>query len=49
MSCQNSIVILKIGLSLAWVASLLYYFAGGGIPSIAMVWAVSEETWNEVL
>lgn len=49
MSCQNSIVILKIGLSLAWVASLLYYFAGGGIPSIAMVWAVSTLTLSVFL
>ena len=49
MSFQNSIVILKIGLSLAWVASLLYYFAGGGIPSIAMVWAVSTLTLSVFL
>ena len=49
MSCQNSIVILKIGLSLAWVASLLYYFAGGGITSIAMVWAVSTLTLSVFL
>ena len=49
MSCQNSIVILKIGLSLAWVASLLYYFAGGGIPSIAMIWAVSTLTLSVFL
>ena len=49
MSCQNSIVILKIGLSLAWVASLLYYFAGGGISSIAMIWAVSTLTLSVFL
>lgn len=49
MSCQNNIAILKIGLSLAWVASLLYYFAGGGIPSIAMVWAVSTLTLSVFL
>ena len=49
MNCQNSIVILKIGLSLAWVASLLYYFARGGIPSIAMIWAVSTLTLSVFL
>lgn len=49
MSCQNNIAILKIGLSLAWVASLLYYFAGGGIPSIAMIWAVSTLTLSVFL
>ena len=49
MNCQNNNVILKIGLSLAWVASLLYYFAGGGITSIAMVWAVSTLTLSVFL
>ena len=49
MNCQNNNVILKIGLSLAWVASLLYYFAGGGISSIAMIWAVSTLTLSVFL